>query len=87
MLVIKVHRQYMQMVALRRRKPGPPPGRPASTRSNMGPRTTAVNKLRYSTESRDSRFPADRRGDQDMGGSHLATTFFSPRLRLVQHFT
>jgi len=53
----------------------------------MGPRTTAVNKLRYSTESRDSRFPADRRGDQDMGGSHLATTFFSPRLRLVQHFT
>lgn len=34
-----------------------------------------------------SRFPADRRGEQDVVGSHLAPTFFSPRLRVAQHFT
>jgi len=34
-----------------------------------------------------SRFPADRRGDQDVVGSHLVTTFFSLRLRVAQHFT
>ena len=34
-----------------------------------------------------SRFPADRRGDQDVVGPHLVTTFFSLRLRVAQHFT
>ena len=34
-----------------------------------------------------SRFPADRRGDQDVVGSHLVTTFFSLRLRVAQHST
>jgi hypothetical protein len=34
-----------------------------------------------------SRFPADRRGDQDVIGSHLVTTLFSPRLPVAQHFT
>jgi hypothetical protein len=34
-----------------------------------------------------SRFPADRRGDQDVVGSHLVTTFFSLMLRVAQHFT
>jgi hypothetical protein len=34
-----------------------------------------------------SRFPADRRGDQDVVGSHLITTLFSLRLRVAQHFT
>ena len=52
----------------------------------MGPRQTAADKLRHSTESRGSRSPADRQGDQDMAGSHLPTTFFSPRLRLAQQF-
>jgi hypothetical protein len=34
-----------------------------------------------------SRVPADRRADQDIVGSHLATTLFSLRLRVAQHFT
>jgi hypothetical protein len=34
-----------------------------------------------------SRFPADRRGDQDVAGSHLVPTFFSLRVRVAQHFT
>ncbi len=34
-----------------------------------------------------SRFPADRRDDQDVVGSHLVTTFFSLRLRVAQHST
>jgi hypothetical protein len=34
-----------------------------------------------------SRFPADRRSDQDVVGSHLVPTFFSLRLRVAQHFT
>jgi hypothetical protein len=34
-----------------------------------------------------SRFPADRRGDQDVVGSRLVTTVHSLRLRLAQHFT
>jgi hypothetical protein len=38
-------------------------------------------------EPTQSRFPADRRGDQDVVGSHLVTTFFSLRLRVAQHFT
>jgi hypothetical protein len=39
------------------------------------------------TEPTLSRFPADRRGDQDVVGSDLVTTFFSLRLRVAQHFT
>ena len=34
-----------------------------------------------------SRFPADRRGDQDVVRSRLVTTVHSLRLRLAQHFT
>jgi hypothetical protein len=34
-----------------------------------------------------SRFPADRRGNQDVVGSHLVTTLFSLRLRVAQHST
>jgi len=34
-----------------------------------------------------SRVPADRRADQDIVASHLATTLFSLRLRVAQHFT
>jgi hypothetical protein len=34
-----------------------------------------------------SRFPADRRGDHDVVGSHLVTTFFSLRLPIAQHST
>ena len=33
-----------------------------------------------------SGFPAERRGDQDVVGSHV-TTFFSLRLRVAQHVT
>jgi hypothetical protein len=39
------------------------------------------------TEPTPSRFPAGRRGDQDVVGSHLVPTFFSLRLRVAQHFT
>jgi hypothetical protein len=34
-----------------------------------------------------SRFPADRRSDQDVVGSHLVPTFFSLRPRVAPHFT
>ena len=34
-----------------------------------------------------ARFPADRRGDQHVVGSHLVTTCFLLRLRVAQHFT
>lgn len=34
-----------------------------------------------------ARFPADRRGDQNVVGSHLVTTSFSLRLGVAQHFT
>jgi len=33
----------------------------------MGPRQTAAEKLRHSTEWRGSRLPAGRRGDQEHG--------------------
>jgi hypothetical protein len=39
------------------------------------------------TEPTPSRFPAGRRGDQDVVGSHLVPSFFSLRLRVAQHFT
>jgi len=145
MLLTQVYHRYMHTVALRRRRNrGPPLGRPASTRSDMGPRQTAVDTLSYSTdlapklrsgrasaktigtgvcerpcrggprcgprldqrssgpvggdwpsaktgfldaEPTPSRFPADRRGDQDVVGSHRLATFFSLRLRVAQHFT
>jgi hypothetical protein len=66
------------MVALRRRSRGPPPRRPVRSSMDLG---------QAPDNTTPSRFPADRRNDQNMVGSHLAPTFFSLRLRVAQHFT
>ena len=36
---------------------------------------------------RSTRFLADRRGDQDVVGSHLVINILLTRLRVAQHFT
>jgi hypothetical protein len=53
----------------------------------VGPRCAPRLDQRSSGPVGGGWFPADRRGDQDVVGSHGLATFFSLRLRVAQHFT
>jgi hypothetical protein len=57
-----------------------------SSRPVVGGLPTAKTGFVYA-EPAPSRVAADRGADQDIVGSHLATTLFSLRLRVAQHFT
>jgi hypothetical protein len=68
--------------------PGPPRPRPDQRSSGpVGGRWPTAKTGFLDAKPTLSRFPADRRGDQDVVGSHRVTTFFSLRLRVRQHFT
>jgi len=65
--------------------PGPAAGPQTNGRQGWSAPTAKTGFV--DAEPTPSRFPADRRGDQDVVGSHRVTTFFSLRLRVAQHFT
>lgn len=65
---------------------GPPTGH-SRTNGRQGWSAPTAKTGSVGAEPTLSRFPADRRSDQDVVGSHLVPTFFSLRLRVAQHFT
>ena len=66
--------------------PGAAVGRGWTKRSSG--RSAAVGRApkQVSSTLNQSRFPADRLGDEAVVGWHLVTTLFSLRLRVAQHF-